>query len=54
VSDGGRTYIVHLKRGIYFTPDPAFKGKRRELDARRLRLLVQAVRRSEERSPWDS
>jgi ABC-type transport system substrate-binding protein len=33
VSDGGRTYIVHLKRGIYFASDPAFKGQRRELTA---------------------
>jgi len=33
VSEGGRTYIVHLKRGIYFAPDPAFKGQRRELTA---------------------
>ena len=33
VSDNGRTYLIHLKRGIYFTPDPAFKGKPRELVA---------------------
>ena len=33
VSEGGRTYIVHLKRGIYFAPDPVFKGQRRELTA---------------------
>ena len=33
VSDGGRTYIVHLRRGIYFAADPAFKGQRRELTA---------------------
>jgi ABC-type transport system substrate-binding protein len=33
VSDGGRTYLLHLKRGIYFADDPAFKGKRRELTA---------------------
>ena len=33
VSDGGRTYVLHLKRGIYFAPDPAFKGKPRELTA---------------------
>ena len=33
VSEGGRTYIVHLKRGIHFAPDPAFKGQRRELTA---------------------
>ncbi|WP_337883909.1 ABC transporter substrate-binding protein [Chromobacterium haemolyticum] len=33
VSDGGKTYTFHLKQGIYFAPDPAFKGKRRELTA---------------------
>jgi ABC-type transport system substrate-binding protein len=33
VSDGGRTYILHLRRGIHFAPDPAFKGQRRELTA---------------------
>ena len=33
VTDGGRTYTLHLKHGIYFTPDPAFKGQRRELVA---------------------
>ena len=32
-------------RGIYFADDPAFKGKRRELVAAGLRLLVQAPRR---------
>ena len=33
ITDGGRTYTVHLKKGIYFTPDPAFKGVKRELVA---------------------
>ncbi len=33
VSDGGKTYVFHIKKGIYFTPDPAFKGVRRELTA---------------------
>jgi ABC-type transport system substrate-binding protein len=33
VSDGGRTYVLHLRRGIYFAPDPVFNGKRRELTA---------------------
>jgi ABC-type transport system substrate-binding protein len=33
VADGGKTYTFHLKKGIYFTPDPAFKGMRRELVA---------------------
>lgn len=31
VSDGGKTYTFKLKKGIYFTPDAAFKGVRREL-----------------------
>jgi ABC-type transport system substrate-binding protein len=33
VRDGGRTIIVRLKPGIFFTSDPAFKGKPRELTA---------------------
>ena len=33
MSDGGATYTFHLRPGIYFTPDPAFAGKQRELTA---------------------
>ncbi|UTH73095.1 ABC transporter substrate-binding protein [Chromobacterium sp. IIBBL 290-4] len=33
VGDDGKTYTFHLKKGIYFAPDPAFKGKKRELTA---------------------
>ena len=33
IRDGGRTMVFKLKPGIYFTPDPAFKGKPRELVA---------------------
>src|SRR5579862_2662048 len=33
VADAGRTYTFHLRKGIYFTPDPAFGGQRRELTA---------------------
>lgn len=33
VSDNGKTYVFRIKKGIYFTPDPAFKGVRRELVA---------------------
>src|SRR5437660_12832230 len=33
IEDGGRTYVCRIRRGIYFTPDPAFKGARRELTA---------------------
>jgi len=33
ITDGGRTWTIRLKRGIFFTDDPAFKGKPRELTA---------------------
>jgi ABC-type transport system substrate-binding protein len=33
MSDNGRTYTFRLRRGIRFTPDPAFKGVARELTA---------------------
>jgi len=31
ISNDGKTYTIRLKKGIYFYPDPAFGGKRREL-----------------------
>jgi oligopeptide transport system substrate-binding protein len=34
VTDGGRTYTIRLKRGIFFADDPAFNGTRRELVAK--------------------
>jgi ABC-type transport system substrate-binding protein len=33
VADGGRAYTFRIKPGIYFSDDPAFKGKKRELVA---------------------
>ena len=33
ITDGGRTFTVHVKPGTFFADDPAFKGKRRELTA---------------------
>jgi oligopeptide transport system substrate-binding protein len=33
VTDNGATYRIRIKPGIYFTDDPAFKGKKRELTA---------------------
>jgi ABC-type transport system substrate-binding protein len=33
IRDGGRTLVFKVRPGIYFTPDPAFKGKPRELVA---------------------
>jgi len=52
VADGGRTFTLKIRRGIFFTPDPAFKGKPRELVAEDYvyswkRLIDPGVR-----SPW--
>jgi ABC-type transport system substrate-binding protein len=52
VEDGGATYVFKLKPGIFFAPDAAFKGRRRELTAgdeayTLRRLLDPAVK-----SPW--
>ena len=33
VSGDGLTYTFRIRPGIYFTPDPAFKGKKREMTA---------------------
>lgn len=33
ISDGGRTFTVKVRPGIYFAADPAFKGRKRELVA---------------------
>ena len=33
VADNGATYTFHIKKGIYFAPDPSFKGQKRELTA---------------------
>lgn len=33
ISDNGRTYLLKIRKGIYFSADPAFKGIRRELTA---------------------
>jgi ABC-type transport system substrate-binding protein len=33
VTDQGKTYVFRLRKGIFFTPDPALKGQKRELTA---------------------
>ena len=48
VTDGGKTYTFHLRKGIFFTPDPAFKSDKRELDRGGRRLFDQALHGSEE------
>ncbi|MEP6943054.1 MAG: ABC transporter substrate-binding protein [Betaproteobacteria bacterium] len=52
VSDGGRTYTVRLKKGIYFNPDAAFKGARRELVAEDYAYSLKRLMDPSIRSPW--
>ena len=33
ISADGRVWLIHIKQGIYFSDDPAFNGKKRELTA---------------------
>jgi ABC-type transport system substrate-binding protein len=33
ITDGGKTYTMRVKPGIFFADDPAFKGQKRELTA---------------------
>ena len=42
ITDNGQTYTIKLKKGIHFTPDPAFKGSQARARRRRLRLLAEA------------
>ncbi|HEX6795402.1 MAG TPA: ABC transporter substrate-binding protein [Casimicrobiaceae bacterium] len=52
VHDGGRTYVCHVRKGLYFTPDPAFKGKRRELTAADFAYGLSRILDPAVKSPW--
>lgn len=52
VTDGGRTYTFKLKKGILFTPDAAFKGKRRELVAEDFAYTIKRFLDPKNRSPY--
>lgn len=52
VTDGGRTYTFKLKKGTLFTPDAAFKGKRRELVAEDYVYTIKRFLDPKNRSPY--
>ena len=52
VMDAGATYVFKLKPGIFFTPDPAFKGKPRELTAGDYAYAVRRLLDPAVKSPW--
>ena len=52
VTDGGRTYTIKVQPGILFAPDPAFKGKRRELTAEDYVYSIKRIFDPKVRSYW--
>jgi len=52
VKDDGRVYVFRIRKGVYFTPDPAFKGRRRELTAEDFVYSYKRFLDPKNRSPW--
>ncbi|MDQ6916742.1 MAG: ABC transporter substrate-binding protein, partial [Pseudomonadota bacterium] len=52
IEEGGRTYVCHIRKGIFFTPDPAFKGKPRELTAADYAYAIKRLLDPAVKSPW--
>jgi peptide/nickel transport system substrate-binding protein len=52
VEDGGATFVFRLKRGIFFTPDAALKGRPRELTAADQAYALKRLLDPAVRSPW--
>ena len=52
VADSGRTYTFRIRRGIYFAPDAAFNGAKRELVAEDFVYSLKRLLDPKLRSPW--
>ena len=52
IGDGGKTYLFKVRKGIYFQPDAAFKGQRRELTAGDYAYSIKRFVDPANRSPW--
>ncbi|HEY8241835.1 MAG: ABC transporter substrate-binding protein [Vicinamibacteria bacterium] len=52
VTDNGRTYAYKVRKGIYYTADPAFNGKKRELVAGDFAYIIKRHADPKNRSPW--
>jgi len=52
VSDNRATYLCRVRKGIFFAPDPAFKGKPRELAAADYAYSLKRLLDPALRSPW--
>src|SRR5690606_34708174 len=54
VKQDGKVYTFKIKPGIYFSPDPVFQGKKRELLARDYIYSIQRVMDPKHHSPFFS
>src|SRR5690348_16683462 len=52
VTDNGKTYTLHVRKGIYFQDDPAFKGRKRELSAADYAYSLKRLIDPKIHSPW--
>ncbi|MEP7181820.1 MAG: ABC transporter substrate-binding protein [Betaproteobacteria bacterium] len=52
VHDKGATYVFKVRKGIFFTPDPAFRGKQRELTAADHAYSIRRLLDPAVKSPW--
>ncbi len=52
VTDQGRTWLFTLKRGVYFSPDPAFHGVKREVTAQDVAYTLMRFMDPQNRSPY--
>jgi oligopeptide transport system substrate-binding protein len=54
VSDQARTYVFKIRKGVYFSADPAFKGKKRELTADDYIYTIKRFKDPANKSPYES
>ena len=52
VSADGRSYTFRIRPGIHFTPDPAFKGNKREMTAQDYVYSIKRLYDPTLKSPW--
>jgi oligopeptide transport system substrate-binding protein len=52
VEDGGATFTARVRKGILFAPDPAFKGKERELTAADYAYALKRILDPAVKSAW--
>src|SRR5689334_1345727 len=52
ITDDGKTYVFKIRKGIYFTPDAAFNGQKRELTAADYAFSLKRLVDPKIRSPY--